>query len=427
MAISQSTSRAYFEQANSILVGGVNSPVRAFKSVGGTPIFFEKANGACLTDVDGQSYIDYVLAWGPHLAGHAYPDVTQAILNAAQNSTGFGAPAPAETKCATLIQHFYPHLEKIRFVNSGTEAAMSAIRLARGVTKRPYIVKFAGCYHGHADALLVSAGSGGLTFGKPDSEGVLADMAKYTIVIPYNNVQALKDVFAEYGDQIAGVIIEPFAGNMGFIAPNMEFIQALRTICTTFGALLLFDEVMCGFRTQQGSAAQRLQIMPDITILGKVIGGGLPCGAYGASKDIMAHISPEGPVYQAGTMSGNPIVMAAGIAMLEALKSGEIFKKAATKTTQLCKGIQEVLDAKGKPYKIYFEGTMWCLFFTSQDVTDLESAKTADIQAFNAYFHAMLNEGIYLPPSQFETCFMSSAHTEEHIEKTVDACRRSIL
>lgn len=427
MQVVKSKSQAYFEDASKILVGGVNSPVRAFKSVGGTPIFFEKASGALLTDVEGKTYIDYVLAWGPHLAGHAHPAVTEAIVKAAQNSTGFGAPAAGETECAKLIQHFYPHLEKIRFVNSGTEAAMSAIRLARGVTKRHYIVKFAGCYHGHADALLVSAGSGALTFGKPDSEGVLPDLAQYTVVINYNDPQALKDVFVTLGDKIAGVIVEPFAGNMGFIPPSTEFIQTLRTLCTKFGALLIFDEVMCGFRTQQGSAAERLQVTPDITILGKVIGGGLPCGAYGASKEIMAHISPEGAVYQAGTMSGNPIVMAAGIAMLSVLKSGDVFRQAAEKTTRLCQAIQEILYSKGKPYKLNWEGTMWSLFFTSADVTDLDSAKTSDCQAFNAYFHSMLTNGVYLPPSQFESCFVSSAHTEEQIEKTVEACRRSIL
>ncbi len=422
-----SISETHFQEASSILVGGVNSPVRAFKSVGGTPVFFKKGSGALLTSEDDKSYIDYVLAWGPHILGHAHPDITEAISDAAKRSTAFGAPSVSETECARQIQFFYPHLEKIRFVNSGTEAAMSAVRLARGVTKRDLIIKFAGCYHGHADSLLVSAGSGGLTFGKPDSEGVLSDVAKHTMVISYNDSQAVKDVFITYGDNIAGVIVEPFCGNMGFIRPSLEFIRTLRDMCTRFGSLLIFDEVMCGFRTQNGSVVDTLQVKPDITVLGKVIGGGLPCGAYGASKEIMAYISPEGPVYQAGTLSGNPVVMAAGIAALKALKSGEAFKKAAQKTAQLCQGIQEVLYEKGKPYKLYFEGTMWCLFFTSKEVTNLEDAKTSDIAAFNAYFHRMLQEGVYLPPSQFETCFVSSMHTDAHIEKTVEACRRSIL
>lgn len=419
-------SQTLFNDAQKILVGGVNSPVRAFKSVGGTPLYMSSAKGPYLHTVDNQTLIDYVLSWGPMILGHADPDVIQAIQDTAALGTSFGTPSELETECAKHIQFFYPHMEKIRLVNSGTEATMSAIRLARGVTKKPILVKFKGCYHGHSDSLLVAAGSGGLTFGSPDSAGVLADTAKHTIVLNYNDTTALQALFKEKGDQIAGVILEPITGNMGVIKPTEGFLKTLRQSCDDYGALLIFDEVMCGFRITNGATSDVLGIVPDITVLGKVIGGGLPCGAYGASADIMAHLSPEGPVYQAGTLSGNPVVMAAGIATLKKLRDGLMFKKAENMTTILCNGIQDILNEKGLPYVLRQAGTMWCLYFSSDDIQNCDDVASCDMEGFSRYFHSMLENGVYLPPSQFEACFLSATHTEKDIEKSLKACKISI-
>jgi glutamate-1-semialdehyde 2,1-aminomutase len=421
-----SHSEQLFQDAQKILVGGVNSPVRAFKSVGGTPVFMSSAKGPYLHTADNQTLIDYVLSWGPMILGHADEDVIDAIQTTAALGTSFGAPSELETECAKQIQYFYPHMEKVRFVNSGTEATMSAIRLARGVTNKPLLVKFKGCYHGHSDSLLVAAGSGGLTFGSPDSAGVLDDTAKHTIVLDYNDTEAVTALFKEKGDQIAGVILEPITGNMGVITPTEAFLKALRTSCDEHGALLIFDEVMCGFRVTKGSASDLLGITPDITVLGKIIGGGLPCGAYGASAEIMAHLSPEGPVYQAGTLSGNPVVMAAGIATLKKLRDGSMFKKAENMTTYLCNGIQDILNDKGLPYVLRQVGTMFCLFFTSEDIQNCDDVCKCDMEKFSKFFHAMLDNGVYLPPSQFEACFMSAVHTEKDIEKSLKACKISI-
>ena len=419
-------SEQLYKDAQQILVGGVNSPVRAFKSVGGTPEFISSAKGPYLHTADNQTLIDYVLSWGPMILGHADPDVIKAIQDTAAKGTSFGTPSALETECAKQIQYFYPHMEKIRLVNSGTEATMSAIRLARGVTKKPILVKFKGCYHGHSDSLLVAAGSGGLTFGSPDSAGVLEDTAKHTVVLNYNDTEGVNALFKEKGDQIAGIILEPITGNMGVITPTDSFLTALRTQCDQHGALLIFDEVMCGFRVTKGSASDLLGVTPDITVLGKVIGGGMPCGAYGASAEIMSHLSPEGQVYQAGTLSGNPVVMAAGIATLKKLRDGEMFKKAEKMTTYLCNGLQDILDEKGLPYRLKQVGTMWCLFFTSEDIQNCDDVCKCDMEGFSKYFHSMLQNGVYLPPSQFEACFMSATHTEKDIEKSLKACKISI-
>ena len=347
------------------------------------------------------------------------------LPDTAAKGTSFGTPSELETECANQIRHFYPHMEKIRLVNSGTEATMSAIRLARGVTNKPILVKFKGCYHGHSDSLLVAAGSGGLTFGSPDSAGVLEDTAKHTVVLNYNDTEALKALFQEKGDQIAGVILEPVTGNMGVIKPTESFLNALRQSCDDHGALLIFDEVMCGFRITNGATSDVLGITPDITVLGKVIGGGMPCGAYGASAEIMAYLSPEGPVYQAGTLSGNPVVMAAGIATLKKLRDGSMFKKAENMTTTLCNGIQDILNEKGLPYVLRQAGTMWCLYFSSDDIQNCDDVSSCNMEAFSKYFHSMLENGVYLPPSQFEACFLSATHTEKDIEKSLKACKIS--
>ncbi len=420
-------SEKLFNDAKNILVGGVNSPVRAFKGVGGTPIFMKKGYGPYLVSEDEKTYIDYVLSWGPMLLGHADPDVTLAITEAATLGTSFGTPSLSETTLATLIQDFYPGMEKIRLVNSGTEATMSAIRLARGVTKKDLLIKFNGCYHGHSDSLLVAAGSGGLTFGFPDSAGVLADVAKNTIILDYNDHEALTAVFKEKGTNIAAVIIEPVTGNMGIIKPAEPFIHALRALCDTYNSLLIFDEVMCGFRVQFGPTSETLGIKPDITVLGKVIGGGLPCGAYGASSDIMSHLSPEGPVYQAGTLSGNPIVMAAGIATLSKLKANrESFSIAVSLTQDLCLGLSDIIRHKKISAHVVNQGSMWCVFYTDKKVQNLADVQGCDFESFNRFFHNMLEGGVYLAPSQYESCFMSVVHNEKNIQKTLEICQNSM-
>lgn len=422
-----SKSEALFHQAQSVLVGGVNSPVRAFKAVKSTPVIMKSAQGAYLTDEDNIRYIDYVLAFGPHLLGHSDKDIVAALHKAVDSGVSFGATSRKEIELAELIRYFFPSIEKIRLVNSGTEACMSAVRLARGVTKRNIIIKFNGCYHGHSDSLLVSAGSGALTFAQPDSAGIPDELIKHTIVLEYNDVEAVRRIFQEKGRDIAGIIIEPVAGNMGLILPDPHFLELLRKLCDEYDSILIFDEVMSGFRVALGGAQALYHVRPDITCLGKVIGGGLPCGAFGGRADIMEALSPLGPVYQAGTLSGNPLVTSAGIATLEKLKTGTYFDIAEILTGHLVKGMMHILDKKQLHYTIHTVGTMFCLFFTGGVVRSLKDAKTADTEKFAIFFRDMLAQQIYLAPSQFETNFLSAAHTEEDIEKTLLAFERAIL
>ncbi len=419
-------SNMLFSEAQKILVGGVNSPVRAFKSVGGSPLFMKKGQGPYLYSEDDQEYIDYVLSWGPMLLGHADPDVTKALLEAVQKGTSFGTPSQLETQLALLVQNFFPSLEKIRFVCSGTEACMSAIRLARGFTQRKLIVKFNGCYHGHADSMLVAAGSGSLTFGHPDSAGVLEEVAQNTLVLDYNDIASLKKLFETKGPQIAGVIIEPVAGNMGVVLPKEGFLQTLRELCTQYNSVLIFDEVMCGLRVHLGGAQALFNITPDLTCLGKVIGGGFSSAAYGGRADIMAFVSPLGHVYQAGTLAGNPIAMTAGIATLTKLKTHGLFEKAIEHTQALTQGMSDRLKRKNLSYVLNSVGTMFSLFFTSHPVSSLAEAKTSDTALFKTYFHHMLNQGIYLAPSQFEANFMSTVHSEKDIQNTLSAFEKAI-
>ncbi|RAP32702.1 glutamate-1-semialdehyde-2,1-aminomutase [Candidatus Marinamargulisbacteria bacterium SCGC AAA071-K20] len=405
-----------FIDAEKILVGGVNSPVRAFKSVDSTPIFMKSGSGSKLMSEDGLEYIDYVLSYGPLILGHNDPDITKAIKEAAEKGTSFGAPTVKETELAKLIQDVYPSIEKLRFVNSGTEATMSAIRLARGVTDKKKLLKFDGCYHGHSDSLLVATGSGALTHANPDSLGVLEDTAKHTTVLPYNDSSGVTAYFKKHGHDIAAIIVEPVAGNMGVILPEPGFLETLRECCTKYESILIFDEVMCGFRLPEGGAQQYFKVTPDLTILGKVIGGGLPCGAYGGKAEIMNHLSPLGAVYQAGTLSGNPLVMAAGVTMLNKLKKEEILKKVCQNTQDLVSHLKE-----STPLQIQSCGTMFSLFFTSQKVRNLDEVKTCDLRKFKKFHSHLLNQGIYTPPSQFEANFTSVAHTKEDIIKTKEA------
>jgi len=401
--------------------GGVNSPVRAFRGVGGTPLFVRRAKGSHLWDEDGNRYIDYVLSWGPLILGHTDKDVVHAVQEAAMDGLSFGAPTIREIQLAELVQHFYPFAEKMRFVNSGTEAAMSAIRLARGFTQRNKIVKFDGCYHGHADAFLVSAGSGHLTLGISDSAGVPEDITKNTISIPWNDLPTLKEVFQQNKKQIAAVILEPVCGNMGLVFPEDGFLEGVRALCSKHGTLLIFDEVLCGFRVHLKGAAALYGVTPDILCLGKVIGGGLPVGAYAGKKEIMDCIAPLGNVYQAGTLSGNPLAMAAGIATLQKLKTTDAFPRAAKACEVLASGICENLKKSKLPFQILHQGTLFTLHFTSQKIRDLLSVKTSNITLFKHYFHAMLTRGIALPPSAFEVGFTSSTHENKDIEKTLRA------
>ncbi len=414
-----------FEAARKLMPGGVNSPVRAFMAVGGHPIFIDRASGCYLYDADGNEYIDYVLSWGPMIAGHTHPVVTEALKIAASRGTSFGAPTALEIELTQLVRDAFPSMELIRLVNSGTEATMSAIRLARGYTKRDKIMKFEGCYHGHADSLLVRAGSGATTLGVPDSPGVPADLAKNTITVPFNNTDAVEDIMENYGDDIACIIAEPVPGNMGVVPPEKGFLMFLRDITQQFDTLLIFDEVMSGFRVAYGGAQELYGITPDITCLGKVIGGGLPVGAYGGRKEIMKKIAPLGPVYQAGTLSGNPLAMTAGIETLKLLSQPGTYEKLNRLSGQLSEGLKEAAGSAGVPVCTTGVGSMLCTFFTKGPVTDYESAKKSDTSAFGKFFLAMLDEGIYLAPSQFEAIFLSTAHSEGHIEKTITAATKA--
>ncbi|HEX2916770.1 MAG TPA: glutamate-1-semialdehyde 2,1-aminomutase [Chloroflexia bacterium] len=419
-------SKALFERASELMPGGVNSPVRAFRGVGGNPLFIEKAQGPFIYDADGNRFIDYVLSWGPMILGHAEPSVVEAITRQAQLGTSYGAPTAVENELAELITGAMPNIEMIRFVSSGTEATMSALRLARAYTKRSKILKFEGCYHGHADFLLVHAGSGVATLGLPDSPGVTAANATDTLTAPYNNLEAVEELFAANKDQIAAIIVEPVAGNMGLVLPKPGFLEGLRSITEREGAVLIFDEVMSGFRIGGAGGVQGLfKIKPDLTTLGKVIGGGLPVGAYGGKREIMKMVAPSGPVYQAGTLSGNPLAMAAGIATMKKVLAPGFYEALEEKMQRLEKGMVAACQESPVPVNFKRIGSKFGLFFTAQEVVDYASAKTSDTKAFARYFWNMIEQGIYLAPSQFEAGFMSNAHTPELIDTTIEAARAS--
>ena len=418
-----STNHELFQRALPLLPGGVNSPVRAFKSVGGEPFFTERADGAYLWDVEGKRYIDYVGSWGPMIAGHNHPRVREAVEHAARAGLSFGTPCAAEVTMAETIARLVPSMQMLRMVNSGTEATMAAIRVARGYTGRDKIVKFEGCYHGHGDAFLVKAGSGALTFGVPTSPGVPKALADLTLTLPYNDRDAARDLFAEVGGEIAGVIIEPVAGNMNCIPPRAGFLQGLRDLCTQHGALLIFDEVMTGFRVARGGAQQLYGIAPDLSTFGKVIGGGMPVGAYGGRREIMQKVAPSGPIYQAGTLSGNPVAMAAGLAMLELIQAPGFYADLENKTQLLADGLLAVASEAGVPFSVNRVCGMFGLFFTSEKVETYTQATRCDVAMFNRFFHAMLKRGVYLAPSAFEAGFMSAAHSERDIAETLDAAR----
>ena len=415
-------SSSLFRSAQAVIPGGVNSPVRAFKAVGGAPVYVEKAKGAYLYDVDGNTLIDYISSWGPMILGHAFEPVIEAVKKRAESGTSFGMPTELETQIAELAVQMVPNIDKIRMVNSGTEACMSAIRLARGYTVREKIIKFVGCYHGHSDAFLIQAGSGGMTFGIPNSPGVTQGTAKDTLLAQYNDLESVKNHFKQYPDQIAAVIVEPVAGNMGCIPPQTGFMEGLRKLCDDYQTLLIFDEVMTGFRLAKGGAQESLGVNADIITYGKVLGGGLPVGAYASRAEIMDYLAPEGPVYQAGTLSGNPLAMAAGFTMLTHLNQNpEVFESLERKTKLITTGISSLLDKKSIPFQINRYGSMMSLHFTDQPVVDFKTAALGNNEDFKAYFHGMLDRGVYLPPSAFESYFLNDALSEKDIDFTISA------
>ena len=409
-----------------VLPGGVDSPVRAFGAVGGTPIYILKGKGAVVTDIDGNAYIDYVGSWGPLILGHAEDRVTAAVVKALHHGSSFGAPTLRETRLAELVIEAVPSIERVRFVNSGTEATMSAIRLARGFTGRDVVVKIEGCYHGHVDSLLVSAGSGATTFGTPSSPGVPGSVVGATLVVPFNDLAAVQAVFAEHGERIACCIVEPIAGNMGCVPPAEGYLQGVRDVCDKHGALLVFDEVMTGFRVAYGGAQEVYGIRPDMTCLGKIIGGGLPVGAFGGRAEIMQQLSPLGPVYQAGTLSGNPLAMAAGIATLEALRDRQVYKDLEARSAKLAAGLEGAARDAGVATYHTRVGSMMCMFFVDAPVTDYAGAKRCDTDVYGRFFHGMLERGVYLAPSQFECAFVSAAHTDEQIDQTIEAAAEAL-
>ncbi|CAK6496191.1 Glutamate-1-semialdehyde 2,1-aminomutase [Pantoea sp. Nvir] len=420
-----SKSENLFAEAQRLIPGGVNSPVRAFNGVGGTPLFIERADGACLYDADGKAYIDYVGSWGPMVLGHNNAAIRNAVIEAATHGLSFGAPTEMEVKMAQLVCELVPSMDMVRMVNSGTEATMSAIRLARGFTGRDKIVKFEGCYHGHADCLLVKAGSGALTLGQPNSPGVPADFARHTLTCTYNDLDSVRAAFEQYPEEIACIIVEPVAGNMNCIPPLPDFLPGLRALCDEFGALLIIDEVMTGFRVALGGAQEYYNVRPDLTCLGKIIGGGMPVGAFGGRREVMDALAPTGPVYQAGTLSGNPIAMAAGFACLTQIAQPGTHQTLTERTTQLAQGLLAAAKAENIPLVVNHVGGMFGIFFTDADsVTCYADVTQCDVERFKRFFHLMLEEGVYLAPSAFEAGFMSLAHGHEEIERTIDAARR---
>jgi len=415
-----------YRRALGMIPGGVNSPVRAFKAIGIPPTFIGRAKGSKIWDVDGNEYIDYVASWGPMIWGHAHPTVVAALKKAAARGTSFGAPTPLEVELAIKVKKAFPSMELVRMVSSGTEAVISAIRVARGHTGRDKILKFEGCYHGHGDSLLVKAGSGATTFGIPDSLGVPADLAKHTLTAPYNNLESVKDLVSKHRGMIACIIVEPIAGNMGVVLPERGFLEGLRKICDEEGILLLFDEVITGFRVAYGGAQELYGIKADLTCLGKIIGGGLPVGAYGGKEKIMEQVAPLGGVYQAGTLSGNPLAMTAGIETLEILKSKKIYQDLERKTSYLVEKISESIEERGIPISINWTNGMFTLFFTEGPVRNYTTAKMSNTKRFAQFFIEMMEQGIYLPPSQFEACFISLAHTQKDLDRTIEACDNAL-
>ncbi|WP_421246428.1 glutamate-1-semialdehyde 2,1-aminomutase [Aeromonas sanarellii] len=421
-----SKSDQLFEQARQTIPGGVNSPVRAFNGVGGTPRFIDHADGAYLYDVDGQAYVDYIGSWGPMLLGHNHPAIKAAVIKAVEKGLSYGAPTEIEVLMAEKVRQIVPSMELVRMVNSGTEATMSAIRLARGYTGRDKIVKFEGCYHGHADSLLVKAGSGALTLGQPNSPGVPADFAKHTLTCVYNDLDSVREAFTQYGSEIACIIVEPVAGNMNCIPPVPGFLEGLRAICDEFGALLILDEVMTGFRVSLRGAQGHYNIDPDLTTLGKIIGAGMPVGAFGGKKKVMQHIAPTGPVYQAGTLSGNPVAMAAGLAMLDLLLEPGLYDRLSAKTARVAEGLKAAAAKHGIPLAITYVGGMFGFFFTEEpEITRYEQVTRCDMERFKRFYHLMLEEGVYLAPSAYEAGFLSLAHGDKEIEHTLAAAERS--
>ncbi len=420
-----SKSENLYHTARELIPGGVNSPVRAFTGVGGTPLFIERADGAYLYDVDGKAYIDYVGSWGPMVLGHNHPAIRNAVIEAASRGLSFGAPTEMEVKMAALVTELVPTMDMVRMVNSGTEATMSAIRLARGFTGRDKIIKFEGCYHGHSDSLLVKAGSGMLTFGNPSSAGVPADITKHTLVLEYNNPQALEDAFKQYGEDIACVIVEAVAGNMNMVPGTQEFIDTMRALCTKYGALLIVDEVMTGFRVALQGAQSLYHVVPDITMLGKVIGGGMPVAAFGGRRDVMQKIAPIGPVYQAGTLSGNPVAVASGLATLKEIQKPGFYESLSQKAARLVTGLNAAAKDAGVDFCSRSLGGMLGLFFLKDLPNGFADVMKADAEVFGRFFHGMLDRGVYLAPSIFEAGFISAAHTDEDIDATIAAARES--
>ena len=420
-------SNTLFKEAQKTIPGGVNSPVRAFRAVGGTPVFFERAKGAYLYDVAGKEYIDYVLSWGPMILGHAHPEVLNAVSSTIQDGLSFGAPTALESEVAEEICRLVPSMDMVRMVSSGTEATMSALRLARGYTGRDKIIKFEGCYHGHSDSLLVKAGSGALTFGVPSTPGVPASVAEHTLTLPYNDLEAIDETFRELGEQIACVIVEPVAGNMNCIPPQPGFLEKLRSVCTAHQSILIFDEVMTGFRVSLGGAQAAYAVQPDITCLGKVVGGGMPVGAFGGKREIMEQLSPLGPVYQAGTLSGNPVAMAAGLTTLKLIQSEDFYSKLEAKVTKLTSGIQTAANEAGIPLTTNQAGSMFGVFFSEEEqVSNYEQVMECNGERFNQFFHKMLELGVYLAPASYEAAFMSAAHTDKDLDDTIEKARTAI-
>lgn len=425
MALKMERSEALFREAVKYIPGGVNSPVRAFKSVGMSPIYIDHGVGGHLVDVDGNEYIDFVSSWGPHILGHAHPDILEAINTTAKKGTSFGACIPMEVEMAETIQHFFPSMDMVRMVNSGTEATMSAVRLARGYTERPLIIKFDGCYHGHSDAFLVQAGSGVQTFNSVQNNGVTKSAVSETLIATFNDLQSVRKLFQQHPGEVACVIIEPVMGNMGVILPEEGFLQGLRELCTAEGALLIFDEVITGFRLARGGAQEYYKIQPDLTCLGKIIGGGLPVGAFGGCREIMEKLSPMGAVYQAGTLSGNPLALAAGLAMLRLLAKPETYPKIQKNGEAFSEGVKQVLAPYAEKVQYNVSGSLSTIFFTPNKVRNADTSRQSDTELYAKYFRLMIQQGIYLPPSQFEAIFVSAAHTDDDFAKTLEALEKT--